>query len=391
MSKHNNSRRAFFQKSAAATLGLSLAPSLLGCDNTKAATAPVVATPEWRNKQSDMQYRMLGKSGLMVSEIVLGTFPFNDPKDIPIMEAAVERGINYLDTASAYSQGEVEKVVGQYISQPGVREKVFVSTKLSGYYGYIGKVANDIFKGLPQDKKNALQKKAQDMIAERCVKRPGYHMNFFNGQENQFDKTYLRYVIMQEYGYTKEHKTKMKEHARKLLNEGLQRLQTDYVDVLHCPHGVAMPEMLEDEVLREILAEFKEKGLVKNAAVSFHNDVTANLQKAVEVGYYDLAMFAYNIANHAALDSTVYKAKEAGLGLIAMKVGRLFVMQDQPTWRLDKLNTTIPDEDLSKFAKAYMWALQNPNLSCCVSQMETVDKIEDNLAVIGRKYDVKSV
>jgi predicted aldo/keto reductase-like oxidoreductase len=119
--------------------------------------------------------------------------------------------------------------------------------------------------------------------------------------------------------------------------------------------------------------------------------VGAHLSKAIDAGYYDVAMFAYNIANQAALEPDMHRAHQAGLGMIAMKVARLFAMQNQPAWRQQKLDTAIPDPNTSTFAKAYLWALQNPNLSACVSQMESLDEVADNYAIVGRKVDLQPV
>lgn len=338
-----------------------------------------------------MSYRMLGRTGMMVSELVMGTFPFVNPDFYPALDAGIERGMNYIDCAAAYSNGQVESNIGNYIKERGNRDNVFLSTKLSFYYGYIDRALKELEKDLPESKKDALMKKAEDMMASRAVMKPGYHMNFFQGQEGQFPKTYYRHLLLTEYGYKAGWKKKMKEHAYRIMEDSLKRLQTDHVDVLHCPHGIAMPEMMEDDVIREIFTEFKQKGMIRAAAVSFHNDVSAHLAKAIEVGYYDVAMFAYNIANHAALENLMSKGKEAGLGMIAMKVAKLLAMKDQPEWRAEKLNTTIPDEELSVFSKAYLWALQNPNLSCCVSEMNTVEIVADNYKIIGKKVDVKPV
>lgn len=152
-----------------------------------------------------------------------------------------------------------------------------------------------------------------------------------------------------------------------------------------------MPEMMEDLLIKEIFDDFKQSGKIRFAAVSFHNDVTANLSKVIEAAYYDAAMFAYNIANHAGLETMVHRANKAGIGLIAMKVAKAIGMPGSPQWRLDKLNICIPDAGLSKHAKAYLWALQNNNLSCCVSQMETIDIIKDNASIVGKKVTLQTI
>lgn len=387
------SRRDFVQKSAATSLAVFVAPSIIKADNSDAEIKQDLSPKnlEWRNKQNGMVYRKLGRTGLMVSELVMGTFPFNDIKHLSVVEAAVERGINYLDTASAYSQGKVETVIGNYIKTPAHREKVFLSTKLSTYYSAIDGFIDEMIKDLSETKKSQIRKNANILLEERGALKAGYHVNYFGGQERQFDQSYFRYFVLKEYGYQKEWKKKIKAHVQHLFESSLKRLQTDYIDVLFLPHALTMPEMLDDDILKEVFAEWKQQGVIKASAVSFHNDVSANLSKAIEMGFYDVAMFAYNITNHAALENLIYQGKKADMGLIAMKIARNLAMKDQPSWRLDKLNATIPDKSLSKFAKAYLWGLQNQNLSACISQMETVEIIEENLSVIGRKVELQKV
>lgn len=381
MSNHKNSRRSFLQKSVLSTVGVWAAPAVFG--NESPRFSPTVSqaaiTPEWRNKQASMQYRMLGRTGMMVSAISMGTFPFTDETVYPVLDAALERGVNYFDTAAAYSQGKVESNLGNYFKKTGNRERLFLTTKLSGYNknGYLRR----IFEGLPKAKQESLRKDADDLLKQRMVLHPGYHFNFFNGQENQLKQGYLWHLVAKEYSLKEEWVREIKSHAQKLLETSLQRLQTDYVDVLFCPHGASGPE-LEDELIKELFADWKQKGLIRAAAVSFHNDVAGNLSQATELGYYDVAMFAYNIANHAALDALLYEAREAGLGLVAMKLSRLFVMNNQPEWIEKKLELIYPDLELSKFAKSYLWALNNPNLSSCVSQMDTIEKLRENTGVV---------
>src|SRR3981189_1578937 len=67
-----------------------------------------------------MQYRQLGRSGLKISPICLGTMRFGGPTDEAtsgrIVAKAREAGINFIDTADAYSKGNSEQVVGRAIS-----------------------------------------------------------------------------------------------------------------------------------------------------------------------------------------------------------------------------------------------------------------------------------
>jgi aryl-alcohol dehydrogenase-like predicted oxidoreductase len=84
-----------------------------------------------------MNYRLLGKSGLRVSEAALGTMTFGDergwgsPKDEAqkVYETYREAGGNFLDTANFYTGGTSEKFVGEFIK--GHRESVVLATKYS--------------------------------------------------------------------------------------------------------------------------------------------------------------------------------------------------------------------------------------------------------------------
>ncbi len=78
-----------------------------------------------------MDYRGLGKSGLKVSEIGLGTNAFGGRADeqtsIGIINAALELGINFIDTAGRYTQGRSEEIIGKAVK--GKRSQVIIATK----------------------------------------------------------------------------------------------------------------------------------------------------------------------------------------------------------------------------------------------------------------------
>lgn len=91
-----------------------------------------------------MQYTHLGRTGLSVSRLCLGTMNFgpvtSQPDSFAIMDKALELGINFWDTADVYGwkQGEriTEKIIGEFFAQGGGRrEKVVLATKLYGSMG----------------------------------------------------------------------------------------------------------------------------------------------------------------------------------------------------------------------------------------------------------------
>ena len=82
-----------------------------------------------------MNYRKLGDTDLNISEISLGTWqvggkwgdPFSHETAEKILNEAIDHGINFIDTADVYSDGESEKAVGKVVKQRS--EKLFVATK----------------------------------------------------------------------------------------------------------------------------------------------------------------------------------------------------------------------------------------------------------------------
>ncbi len=92
-----------------------------------------------------MQYTHLGRTGLKVSRLCLGTMNFGpettEPDSFAIMDHALEKGINFWDTANVYGgkpgEGFTEQIIGRYFAQGGERrERVVIATKL---YGNMGK------------------------------------------------------------------------------------------------------------------------------------------------------------------------------------------------------------------------------------------------------------
>jgi aryl-alcohol dehydrogenase-like predicted oxidoreductase len=89
-----------------------------------------------------MQYVSLGKSGLKVSRICLGCMSYGDPakwlhgwvlkedESRPFIKAALDKGINFFDTANVYSLGASEEILGRAIRDFARRDEVVVATKV---------------------------------------------------------------------------------------------------------------------------------------------------------------------------------------------------------------------------------------------------------------------
>jgi aryl-alcohol dehydrogenase-like predicted oxidoreductase len=86
-----------------------------------------------------MQYRSLGRTGVQVSVLCLGAMNFGGPtpedESIRIVDAALDAGINFIDTANVYNAGESERIVGRALKQNGRRQDVVLATKVHGDMG----------------------------------------------------------------------------------------------------------------------------------------------------------------------------------------------------------------------------------------------------------------
>ncbi len=87
-----------------------------------------------------MQYTHLGRTGLQVSRLCLGTMNFgpetSEADSFAIMDRALEHGINFFDTANGYGgeqRGRTEEIIGHWLAQGGGRrDKVVLATKVYG-------------------------------------------------------------------------------------------------------------------------------------------------------------------------------------------------------------------------------------------------------------------
>lgn len=90
-----------------------------------------------------MRYNLLGRTGIRVSRICLGTMTYGQQNTaeeaFAQMDMAFDRGVNFLDTAEMYSfparpetQGRSEEIIGAWMAARGNRDKVVVATKITG-------------------------------------------------------------------------------------------------------------------------------------------------------------------------------------------------------------------------------------------------------------------
>ena len=124
-----------------------------------------------------MHYRHLGKAGIKVSELSIGSWvTYGKQVDVraarEILEAAWESGVNFFDNAEAYAGGQSEIIMGQALREMGLpREQYLVSTKI--FWG--GKGPNDVglnYKHIIEGVNNALKRLGLEYVDFVFAHRP---------------------------------------------------------------------------------------------------------------------------------------------------------------------------------------------------------------------------
>jgi aryl-alcohol dehydrogenase-like predicted oxidoreductase len=263
-------------------------------------TAPVVR-PEWRGARIK-SYRRLGRTNAMVSDISLGSGQIHD---VEVARLALDRGINYFDTAPDYSDTASERVLGEAIR--GRRDKVFLATKFCVADGH-----------LPND-------------------------------------TPVPKIIEAVEG-------------------SLQRLQTDYVNLIHIHACDSLDRLLAPNI-HEAFDRLKQQGKARFLGVSTH---TPNLEQvantAIDSGRFDVMMLAYHFGMWPDFGHILEKAKAHDVGVVAMKTLKGAKHTNLAAFR---------DEANAYSQAAFRWVLSNPNVSCLVVSFSTLQQVDEYVYASG--------
>jgi aryl-alcohol dehydrogenase-like predicted oxidoreductase len=203
---------------------------------------------------SSMQYRILGKTGLRVSVVGLGTMvhaghfgPMKDEESLGAIDAALDLGVNFIDTSDAYGAGYSETLLGQALK--GRRDKVVLATK-----------GGNVMTGPERGKRN-------------------------------FAAAYIDGV----------------------LRASLKRLQTDYIDLyqLHNP----TVDVIQSGEVWEVLERHKKQGTIRHYGVSI-NTMEEGIA-AVQDGRSASIQVEYNLLAQEPAEAFFPLAQAANIGIIA--------------------------------------------------------------------------
>lgn len=130
--KKGINRRAFIKAGMAGAATALIAPPVF------AETLHRMAGPE-HSAFPEPVYRILGRTGLKITVVSFGAMLTPEPE---VMRVAIDRGVNYIDTARKYMGGKNEEIVGK--AMKGIRDKVFIATKTLPESKSKGEIIRDV-------------------------------------------------------------------------------------------------------------------------------------------------------------------------------------------------------------------------------------------------------
>lgn len=254
-------------------------------------------------------YRTLGRTNLRIPVVSFGVMNTDSPD---LLQRALDMGVTHLDTAHVYLRGNSERVIGEVVEKAGVRDDVIIATKM----------------------RFAKDKETQNFSTER---EPQATLEGLNEQ----------------------------------LALSLQRLRTDYVDILYL-HSCDNPDMVNFEPMMNAFEKVKKEGKTRFIGISTHTDEPANIRAAVDAKIYDVILVTYNYAQEHGeeVKKAIQYAAQNDVGIIAMKTQGGRRLQESKEVEVDN-------------KAALKWVLEDENVCTTIPGMTTFDQLDTNLSVMN--------
>lgn len=330
-------RRRFLGSAGAALAGLSI-------PGKRQLFAGQTEQPKSIPKLKVKEYRILGRTGFKASDIGMGGGAINDPT---LLETALDSGINYIDSAENYYNGQVERVIGKVLKNRD-RKSVFISTKL-----YLAKdVSKESLLGRARKCLERLQTDYVDCMMMHCppnaatLKTEGFH-----------------------------------EMIRELKAEGRVR----YAGLSQ--HGAQWNDV--QETMEQILSAAAEDGrfdvalFVYNFLQTEMGERVLKLYKAKNIG--TTIMKANPVGTYFFIEGEIEKGIKEGQKMepyVTALLERVKGVADKAKASMKRLNLTNPSEIRSA---AYRFVLSNPNVNSVCCTIGNYDDLEAFVSLSGTK------
>lgn len=175
--------------------------------------------------------------------------------------------------------------------------------------------------------------------------------------------------------------TKVHVHDEKKMRasveRSLQRLRTDYIDVLVW-HSHSSPEEVADPNLFEFMSKMKKEGKARFTGFSAHSNMASLLREAAKSNLHDVALVSYNFTHSKDLKEAVALAAKSGIGIVAMKT-------QAGGYKKQKMGGLSPHQAALKYV------LMDQNASAAVPGVTTIEQIEECAAVMGASFSKRDL
>jgi aryl-alcohol dehydrogenase-like predicted oxidoreductase len=168
------------------------------------------------------------------------------------------------------------------------------------------------------------------------------------------------------------------EEVEERLQESLKRMNTDYVDLYYCVHGMEEAGQLTSE-LKAWVTEAKKRGVIKYAGITTHENIVECLNAAAKCEWLDAVMPVYNfrLMQEKDMQDAVETCHKAGLGLIAMKT----IAEEQIKTQKDKeLAGHFLERGFTQGQAKIKAVLSDERFSSACVGMKTLKILNENVA-----------
>ncbi len=295
-----------------------------------------------------MKYRILGKTGFRVSEISLGTWQlggkwgerFNFDTAREILNEAVEKGVNFIDTADVYNEGQSEEAIGKFLKT--ARERIYVATKAGRRlvpHTTEGYNKENIIKFIDDSLRN-MDLEAIDLVQLHCPTTEVYYRPEVFGI---LDELVEKGKIL-NYGVSVE---KVEEALKAIEYPNMATVQIIYNMFRHKP-----------------AEKFFDQAKIKNVGII----ARVPLASGMLTGKFDRdTVFSKGDHRYFNREGQAFDKGETFSG-VPYEVGLEAV---------EELKKIFPEEKLARYA--LRWILMNDKVSCVIPGVSRVSQIEDNI------------
>ena len=296
-----------------------------------------------------MQYRHLGKAGIKVSELSIGSWvTYGKQVDVraarEILQVAWEAGVNFFDNAEAYAGGQSEIIMGQALREMGLpREQYLLSTKI--FWG--GKGPNDVglnYKHIIEGVNNALKRLGLEYVDFVFAHRPD--------PETPVEETVWAFNQVIQQGKAFYWGTSMWSAAQILRAVDFAKR-----------NNLRPPSMEQPQYNMLTRRRFEKEYDILYKELGYGTTIWSPLATGILTGKYN--------------DGTVPEGSRAALPNYAWLKERIFVPEKLETTR--KLGVIAADLGVTLAQMAIAWCLKNPNVSTVITGASRVEQVRENM------------